>query len=77
MDVTTESLLNGIVDPVKAEQQRVLLKQFEAKNSNPELATLLGSVRVVPNGEGLEMSLAVSSDQVVNLIKRNAFSAKH
>jgi hypothetical protein len=42
---------------------------------DPELATLLGSVRVAPNGEGLEVSFAVSSDQMVSLIKRNTFSA--
>ncbi|MEQ1352973.1 MAG: hypothetical protein ABLT11_03080 [Candidatus Acidiferrum sp.] len=57
-------------------QAGVLLKQFEAKNSDPELSALLGSVRVVPNGEGLEVSFSVSSDQVVSLIKRNTFSAK-
>jgi hypothetical protein len=58
-------------------QAGVLLKQFEAKNSDPELASLLGSVRVAPNGDGLELFFAVSSDQVLSLIKRNTFSAKH
>jgi hypothetical protein len=53
-----------------------LLRQFDAKNSDPDLATLLASVRVVPNGEGLEVSLVVSSDQLLGLTKRNAFSAK-
>ncbi len=57
-------------------QAGVLLKQFEARNSDPGLSALLSSVRVVPNGEGLEVSFAVSSDQVVSLIKRNTFSAK-
>jgi len=57
-------------------QAGILLRQFDAKNSDPDLAPLLASVRVVPNGEGLEVSLAVSSDQLVSLIKRNTFSAK-
>lgn len=57
-------------------QAGVLLKQFEARNSDPELSALLGSIRVAPNGEGLEASFSVSSDQVVSLIKRNTFSAK-
>jgi hypothetical protein len=57
-------------------QAGILLRQFDAKSSDPELATLLESVRVVPNGEGLEVSFAVTSDQVISLIKRNTFSAK-
>lgn len=54
----------------------ILLRQFEAKNSDPDLAALLGTVRVVPNGDGLEVSFAVTSIQVVSLIKRNTFSAR-
>jgi hypothetical protein len=57
-------------------QAGILLRQFEAKNSDPDLATLLASVRVVPNGEGLEVSFAVTIDQLLSLIKRNTFSAK-
>ncbi len=57
-------------------QAGVLLRQFETKNSDPDLAALLGSVRIAPNGEGLEVSFSVTSDQVVSLIKRNTFSAK-
>jgi hypothetical protein len=57
-------------------QAGILLRQFDARNSDPDLATLLASVRVVPNGEGLEISFAVTSDQLVSLIKRNTFSAK-
>jgi hypothetical protein len=57
-------------------QAGILLRQFDVKNSDPDLATLLASVRVIPNGEGLEISFAVTSDQLVSLIKRNTFSAK-
>jgi hypothetical protein len=57
-------------------QAGILLRQFDARNSDPDLATLLASVRVAPNGEGLEVSFAVTSDQLVSLIKRNTFSAK-
>jgi hypothetical protein len=57
-------------------QAGILLRQFEAKNSDPDLATLLASIRVVPNSEGLEISFAVTSDQLVSLIKSNTFSAK-
>jgi hypothetical protein len=57
-------------------QTGILLRQFDAKNSDPDLATLLAFVRVIPNGEGLEVSFAVTSDQLVSLIKRNTFSAK-
>jgi hypothetical protein len=57
-------------------QAGILFRQFEAKNSDPDLATLLAYVRVVPNSEGLEISFAVTSDQLVSLIKRNTFSAR-
>jgi hypothetical protein len=57
-------------------QAGILLRQFDAKNLDPDLATLLAAVRVAPNGDGLEVSFAVTSDQLVNLIKRNTFSAK-
>jgi hypothetical protein len=53
-----------------------LWRQFDTKNSDPDLATLFASVRVISNGEGLEISFAVTSDQLVSLIKRNTFSAK-
>jgi hypothetical protein len=58
-------------------QAGILLRQFDAKNSDPDLATLLASLRVVPNGEGLEVSFAVTSDRLLSLIERNTFSAKH
>jgi hypothetical protein len=51
-------------------------KQFQAKNSDPDLAALLGSVRIVPNGEGLEIWFGATNDQITNMIKRNTFSAK-
>ncbi|MDP9147072.1 MAG: hypothetical protein M3N22_05390, partial [Acidobacteriota bacterium] len=57
-------------------QAGVLLRQFEAKGSDPDLAALLGSVSIVPNGNGLELSFAVTSDQIVSMIKSNTFSAK-
>jgi hypothetical protein len=57
-------------------QAGVLLRQFEAKISDPDLATLLGAIRIAPNGEGVEASFAASNDQIVSLIKQNAFSAK-
>jgi hypothetical protein len=56
-------------------QAGILLRQFDAKNSDPDLATLLASIRVAPNGEGLEVSFGVTSDQLVSLIKSNTFSA--
>jgi len=57
-------------------QAGILLRQYDATKSDPDLATLLASVRVVPNGEGLEVFVAVTSDQLLSLIKRNTFSAR-
>jgi hypothetical protein len=55
-------------------QVGVLSRQFEAKDSNPDLATLLGSVRIAPNGEGLEVSITMTNELVVDLINRKTFS---
>ena len=55
-------------------QVGVLFRQFEAKDSNPDLATLLGSVRIAPNGDGVEVSIAMTNELVVGLIKRQTFS---
>ncbi|HTC65631.1 MAG TPA: hypothetical protein VK685_00750 [Candidatus Acidoferrum sp.] len=51
------------------------MRQFDAKNPDPDLATLLASVSVLPNDEGLEVSFAVTSDQLLSLIKHSSFSA--
>lgn len=55
-------------------QVGVLFRQFEARDSNPDLATLLGSVRIAPNGEGFEVSIAMTNELVIDLINRKAFS---
>jgi hypothetical protein len=55
-------------------QVGVLLRQFEARDSNPGLATLLDSVRIAPNGEGLEVSIAATNELVIDLINRKTFS---
>jgi hypothetical protein len=55
-------------------QVGVLFRQFEAKGSNPGLTTLLGSVRISPNGEGLEVSIAMTNELVIDLIKGKIFS---
>lgn len=57
-------------------QVGILLRQFAARNSDPDLAALLTSVGVVPNGDGLEASIGLTSDQLVSLINRNTFSAR-
>ena len=55
-------------------QAGVLLRRYQASQSDPQLADLLGGVRIAPNGEGLEVSLSISNDQLVDLIKHNTFS---
>jgi hypothetical protein len=55
-------------------QAGVLFRQFETKDSDPDLATLLGLVRIVPNGEGVEVSISMTSELVVSLVKRKTFS---
>jgi hypothetical protein len=55
-------------------QVGVFFRQFEVKDSNPDLATLLDSVRIAPNGEGLDVSVAMTNELVVDLINRKTFS---
>src|ERR1700731_1210407 len=56
-------------------QAGILLRRLTLKARIP-ISQLLAFVRVIPNGEGLEGSFAVTSDQLLSLIKRNTFSAK-
>jgi hypothetical protein len=55
-------------------QAGVLFRQFEVKNSNPALSTLLDSVRIVPNGGGIEVSMSLTSELLASLIKEKIFS---
>lgn len=58
-------------------QVGVMMRRYEAKNEdNPDLATVLDGLRILPNGNGLDISLRLTADEVVSLIEHNTFSTK-
>ena len=57
-------------------QAALLLRQYQANQSNSVLADMLKTVRIAPSGNALEVSFSASNDQVISLIQHNAFAAK-
>lgn len=57
-------------------QAALLLRQYQASQSDSALSSMLQSVRIAPTGNGLDISFSASSDQIVSLIQHNAFALK-
>jgi hypothetical protein len=58
-------------------QAGVLMRRYQAKDgANPDLATVLDGLRLGANGNSLDISLALTNDQVISLIEHNTFSTK-
>src|SRR5262245_3469148 len=57
-------------------QLALVYQQYQAKQSNADLADLLGQAQVNPAGDRLVVRLALSDDQMTTLIKRNTFALK-
>src|SRR5262245_17543617 len=57
-------------------QLAIAYQQYQAKQSNADLADLLGQAQVNPAGDRLVVRLALSDDQMTTLIKRNTFALK-
>jgi hypothetical protein len=51
----------------------LLYKRFQAGNSNPDLAAMLDGMRIAPAGDTLQLSMSLTNDQVVGLIRHNTF----
>ncbi|MHB8411878.1 MAG: hypothetical protein ACYDDI_08005 [Candidatus Acidiferrales bacterium] len=54
-------------------QAGVLVRQYQASQTNPALARILGAISVAPSGSQLNISLALTNDQIIALIQRNLF----
>ena len=53
------------------------MRRYQAKDgANPDLATVLDGLRLGANGNSLDISLALTNDQVISLIEHNTFSTK-
>lgn len=57
-------------------QLAIAYQQYQAKQSNADLADLLGQAQVNPAGDRLVVRLALSDDQMTTLIKKNTFALK-
>src|SRR5437016_5124961 len=55
-------------------QAGLLYKRYQVGNSNPDLASLLDSTRIVPAGDRLNVRLTLTDDQMLSLIRRNTFA---
>jgi hypothetical protein len=54
-------------------QAGLLLRQQQSADTSKEISKILDTVRINPGGSGLDISLAVSNDQIVSLIQKNSF----
>lgn len=57
-------------------QAGFLYKRYQASKDNPDLAEMLDQARVVPSGDRVILSMALSNDQMSALIKHNTFAFK-
>ena len=56
----------------------MLPQQYQAKQQgqNQDLADLLGTAQVNPNGDRVVLRLSLTDDQMTALIKKNTFALK-
>ena len=55
-------------------QAALLYQRYQVASSNPDLAAMLGQAEVAPSGDRLDVTMALTDDQVVGLIQRNTFA---
>jgi hypothetical protein len=57
-------------------QAGLLYRRYQEKDSNPELAKTLEEVQVTPSGERLTISMALSEEMLLALLRRNTFAVR-
>jgi hypothetical protein len=55
-------------------QAGLLYKRYQLGTSNPDLASLLDSTRIIPAGDRLTVQLTLTDEQMLSLIRRNTFA---
>ncbi len=55
-------------------QAGLLYQRYQAANSNPDLASMLDQAKVAPSGDRLDVTLALTDDEMMGLIQRNTFA---
>jgi hypothetical protein len=57
-------------------QAGLLLRRYQASQSNPDLAQMLDSARITPSGDRISVGFTLSEDQLVTLLRHNTFAIK-
>ncbi len=57
-------------------QGGLLYRRYQESQTNPDLAKLLDDARITPRGDRLELSLALTDEQMSALIRHNTFATK-
>ena len=52
----------------------LMYRKYQVGNTNPELGQLLDSAQVTPAGDRLNLSLSLTDDQMLSLIRKNTFA---
>lgn len=55
-------------------QAALLLRRYQANQTNPDLASALDQVQVTPSGDRLRLDAPLSQDQLLSLIRTHAFA---
>jgi hypothetical protein len=55
-------------------QAGLLYQRNQVANASPDLAAMLGQAEVAPSGDRLDVTLTLTDDQAVGLIRRNTFA---
>jgi hypothetical protein len=55
-------------------QAGLLYQRYQVANSNSDLAAMLGQAKLAPSGDRLDLTLALTDEQVVGLIQSNTFA---
>jgi predicted methyltransferase len=54
----------------------LMYKKYQTAKDNPDLGQLLDQASVTPSGDRVVIRVAVSDDQMTDLIKKNTFALK-
>lgn len=57
-------------------QAGLMVRQYEATESNPDMAQILAAMSVTASGNQLNISFSLTEDQLIALVKHNSFSMK-
>jgi hypothetical protein len=57
-------------------QAGLMMERYQAGQSNPDLAHMLDSAKILPNSEKLDISFALTESQITALIRSNTFATK-